>query len=298
MGALTYPEGPTVQKRRSDRVFIRIPVSIHGTDQNGHDFGNRALTQTVARFGASIVTNLFLFPEQELTLIPASRKPIRARVIGQTSICPDGHVYGLAFLNTTSDSWGIHFPPMAEAAVVTIQMECCKCEACQSVYLNEIEFEVFRANAGLRRICSQCGDLTTWRLAEHVPARKPPRYAEPQLDQQDEQPRLVLRSQAPPPAEVATAQKPQTPKRRYRRLRMNLKACIAQPGSDDDVVNTINVSRGGILARSERAYPTDSWIQLAAPYTPAAANIFVPARIVWRAEVQGAYQYGIKYVSC
>jgi hypothetical protein len=84
----------------------------------------------------------------------------------------------------------------------------------------------------------------------------------------------------------------------YPRVRVNMKACISKPGSDDDIVHTMNVSRGGVAVRSERVYATESWIQLAVPYTPAAANIFVPARIVWRGDLEGAHQYGIKYVRC
>lgn len=264
------PDGPSLQKRRSDRVYIRIPLSILGTDQGGHDFDGRAVTEMVSRFGASIVTDLTLSPEQEVILIPADKKRIRARVIGQTGISPDGHVYGIAFLNMTIDFWGIHFPPIAEAIPADIYVECCSCGAAEVVRLHELEFEVFRANDRLKRLCSYCGEPTIWRLAKGAPRPRTP------LD------------------EVAAA-KAQA-QRMYSRIRVNMKACIAKPGSAEDIVNTINMSRGGVLVRSERVYPTESWVRLAVPYTPAAANIFVPARIVWHGEVEGAHQYGLKYL--
>ncbi len=295
MVSLTHLEGSPVQKRRSDRLFIGIPLSILGTDQKGHEFSDRAVTQTVARFGASIVTKLSLYPEQELTLVPAGKKRIRARVIGQTSIGPEGNVYGIAFLDTTIDVWGIYFPPVAETTRTSVHLECCKCHTRENVRLSELEFDVFRANDRLKRICTECGDATTWRLATPVLERKPPqpsREARPE----GREPGQQQHSEPPPSAEAANAETMQLQRRLHPRVRMNMKACIVQPGSDSDIVTTINMSRGGILVRSERIYSTESWIQLAVPYTPAAANIFVPARIIWRADVSGGYQYGIKYV--
>ncbi len=296
MAASTYPEGSPEQRRRSDRLFICIPLSILGKDRKGHEFRDRVVTQTVSRFGVSIVTKLHLFPEQELTLIPAvGNRPIRARVIGQSGIGREGHVYGIVFLDATIDLWGIHFPPVPEAARASVHLECCKCHTRESVRLSELEFDVFRANERLQRICTECGAATTWRLAEPAPGRKPPRPSRNARTEGQELD-LQLPAELPPSAEAAKAETARAQRRVHPRVRMNLKACIAQPGSEDDIVTTLNLSRGGILVRSERMYPTESWIQLAVPYTPAATNIFVPARIIWREDVQGAYQYGIKYV--
>ncbi len=291
----TQPERTRIQKRRSDRLSIRIPVSIIGTDPNGHDFMDRAVTQMVSRFGASIVTKLALTPEQQLTLLRTDGKRIPARVIGQTSIAPDGHIYGVAFLNTTVNFWGIHFPPLNEPSIATAQLECCGCHARESVSLNELELEVFRANDRLRRVCAQCNGLTTWRLAEHAIARKPPQPT-PELRSEEQSPEQPGRAHGATPAALRNVQSPQAERRMHPRIRVNLRACIAQHGAEDDVVAVVNMSRGGILVSSARVYRTECWIQLAVPYTPAAANIFVPARIVRHAEREGLHHYGIKYV--
>lgn len=291
MAAFTQPDGATVQKRRSDRIFIRIPLSIVGTDPDGHSFGGRAVTEIVSRYGASIVTKLSLFPEQQVTLIPTDKKRVLARVIGQTSIGSNGHTYGSAFLNATIEYWGIHFPPVAEALATSTHVECCDCHAREMVRLDELESEVLRANDRLRRLCPRCGTVTSWQLVDDDGVNR--RIAQPSRESPPQQKRE--QSTTAPPTEVADADRPQP--RMYQRVRVKMKACISKPGLDDDIVNTINVSRGGVAVRSERVYATESWIQLAVPYTPAAANIFVPARIVWRGDLEGAHQYGIKYVT-
>ncbi len=287
----SQPERTRIHNRRSDRVTIRIPVSILGTDLSGNDFMDRAVTESVSCFGASIVTKVPLGPDQEVTLLRADGKAVQARIIGQTSIAPEGHIYGVSFLSTAKNFWGIHFPPSGESSGATTQLECCNCHTRKSVPLNELEFEVFRANDRLRRLCTECGDLTNWRLAEHV-ARKPPQPFRAPAGPNEPGNKSGVSTTAGPQV-VAL---PQTERRGYPRVRVNLKACITQPGLEDDIVAVVNMSRGGILVSSGRVYRTESWIQLAVPYTRAAANIFVPARIVRRADIEGVHQYGIKYV--
>jgi hypothetical protein len=58
----------------------------------------------------------------------------------------------------------------------------------------------------------------------------------------------------------------------------------------------VNVSRGGVCFHSSRIYAQDTWIQIAVPYTPGAANIFVAGRIVRCRKLDKALiEYGVEY---
>jgi hypothetical protein len=49
--------------------------------------------------------------------------------------------------------------------------------------------------------------------------------------------------------------------------------------------------------RSKRRFATDTGIEVAVPYSPDAANIFLPARIVYSEEIPkaGLFRHGTEY---
>lgn len=81
------------------------------------------------------------------------------------------------------------------------------------------------------------------------------------------------------------------------RPKLNMTACVCQPGSED-IVPVLNMSRQGLCFESSREYIPETMIRIAAPYSPTgSANIFMIARIVW-AKKNGTEpnRYGIEYV--
>ena len=85
-------------------------------------------------------------------------------------------------------------------------------------------------------------------------------------------------------------------RRKYARISMKTVACVGQPGPHADIVDVVNVSRGGVCFRSSRPYAEDTWVQVAVPYTPGAANIFVAGRIVRSRKMDSALtEYGVEY---
>jgi hypothetical protein len=98
--------------------------------------------------------------------------------------------------------------------------------------------------------------------------------------------------------EVGGAQSDKKPDaRKHTRINMKTLACLGPPGPREDVVEVVNVSRGGICFSSSRVYGPDTWVQVAAPYTPGSANIFVAGRIVRSRKLANALtEYGVEYV--
>jgi len=284
------------RRRRSDRVSLSLPIVVSGTDiAGGHDFVENARTLLVSRSGATIVLTRTLGPEQTIFIkCGATQKEAEARVVGQLGIQLDCHIYGVAVLDPGVELWGVRFPelPPADKALGRVCLQCISCRTREVCYLSEVELEVFEVNHNLGRNCAQCREWTLWKEV-------PQDFVEPVA--------AAAASVAPvpaPEAESKAAAAPAAPtaefknRRRYVRTILRKTGCVRQPGSDPDVVQVLDMSRGGIRFESGRVYRKFSWVEIAVPYIGGgAAEVFVPgriARVVERAD--GKREYGIEYV--
>ena len=69
--------------------------------------------------------------------------------------------------------------------------------------------------------------------------------------------------------------------RKHLRLQgKGMKACVRVAGQEDDVVDVINYSRGGLRFSSFKTYRAGDNIEVATEFAPTAVNIFQKARIV------------------
>ncbi len=101
---------------------------------------------------------------------------------------------------------------------------------------------------------------------------------------------------APSAAGVATEKREN--RRKHARMRVNFKACIRRPNSQDDIVACEDMSRGGLRFKSSQKYFEKTPIDVAVPYSPGDQAIFVPAQIVYVQELpeQKLYRYGVMYL--
>jgi hypothetical protein len=285
----------TGKRRKSDRVSLSFPIVVSGTDiAGGRDFVENARTLLVSRSGATIVLTRVLGPEQTLFIkCAATQKEAEARVVGQLGIQLDSHIYGVALLDPTVEMWGVRFPKPSEAdkALGRVCLQCITCGTREVVYLSEVEMDVFDVNHNLGRSCNQCRDWTLWK---EVPQdfEEPPPPPQPEAQGQPPSPETEA-ALAPPPAPAAPKNK-----RRFTRTDMRKTGCVRLPGSDPDVVNVLDMSRGGIRFESKRIYRKFSWVEIAVPYIGGgAAEVFVPGRIARVIERKdGKREYGIEYV--
>ena len=265
----------------SERVAIRFPIVVWGTDLMGKDFNEEGRTDSITRNGATIVVKRLLGPHDVIRVLRhGSQKEAVARIVGQTGILPEGNVYGINVQDPNFELWGIRFPPPGDnkRAVSRVLLQCRSCKAREVVYLDEIEAEVFETNNWLSRNCSQCSDWTRWFLAA--------KEVKPGED-------MVV-----PAHDKTKAPEPGVDKRKHRRLKMQTNGCIREPGVEENVVAVVDVSRGGVKFRTPKKYAVHKWVEIAVPYTRGAANIFVPARITWvKTGNPGDWnEYGLAYV--
>ena len=100
------------ERRRSQRVALRIPVVVIGTDTKGRPFGEVTHTVVVNAHGALV--------ELKAEVNDNDRVLLRNKISGQREPCrvvwfrkgdKGSHTVGLEFQIPAPQFWGIQFPP-------------------------------------------------------------------------------------------------------------------------------------------------------------------------------------------
>lgn len=276
-----------LQPRRSDRVSLTLLVEISGTDNQGRDFSEPSRTLLVSRHGAVIVFERVLQAEQKIHVrrrAPGETdREADARVVGEFGRQKDGFLYGIEIVDKDADLWGVEFPPTAESgeAMARMLLQCTYCRSREVAYLNEIELRAFETNRGIARHCRACGVPSIWTQAAH----------------EDEE-KLTSRPRARRGSEPDSVPEGGEQRERKRmRLKTRLTACIRQQGTDDELAVCEDISPMGMCFRSKRLYEAGTLVDVAVPYSPDVANIFLPAKIVYSEKLPkaGLFRHGTEY---
>ena len=266
---------PTENTRRRDRFAQELRIAVWGTDADGHDFLEETHTTFVARHGAKIVLQRGLIPNQELTVrCEQSGRDGHARVVGSIGEDEHGKRYAIQFLDPEANIWGIDLPPLAEseADLERVLLECLRCKTRTLTYLDELEAEVFAANQIIWRNCESCKSMTLWRRSAGTPTTAQPD------------------SPVSRPWREARAQN----ERKHPRVGLDVKASVRTSLLGEEVVTTENVSRGGFVFKSSRAYTKGMVVEVSLPYLSGGVNIYTPARIV---RVKDVPQENVKVIA-
>lgn len=257
-------EATGADRRSTGRITWSVPVRISGKNAGGHDFAETAHAEILSREGGLIVCAATL-SSGEPVVVERPGKRAEARVVGLCGMRDGKYAYGVQFTNTSGTAfWGVEFPAQAQAGVGRTVLQCSQCSSQVTVDLSEIELMIFESTQALSHGCSRCLRETLW----HAPLVL-------------SEPGLVTGSAAYDLAPPAPAPKRTQNQRRYPRLAVrNTKACLKRPGFKDDVVEVLDLSRGGIRFRSFVDYQMDTRFEVAVPYTEGGANIFTQARLV------------------
>jgi hypothetical protein len=279
-----------------------MAILLVGSDMEGKMFSEETNTVLLSRHGAGIVSHYKLSPEQELILRRLdSNKEAEIRIVGQIGVEEDVYTYGVAFLDSTENFWGIKFPPASEAEQEArfAHLECSSCRTRETVEQSDLESDVYLVNEGIVRYCKQCGSSTFWKRA---------------LEDVEEAPMLVEVGLRPSSAAIAVEEEPEPAsapapapeakpaakenRRKHVRTKANFKACIRSFGFGDDVVGCEDISRGGLCFKSRKRYTEKMKIEVAAPYTAGVQNFFVPGEVVYVQELQDekVFRCGVEYL--
>jgi len=275
------PNSPANQghtdQRTSDRVRYAFRVHVTGTDSSGYDFSQPVRTEVVTRDGGLIVCPMVLNVGDVINLM-RNEKRVNARIVGQVGILKEEQLYGIQFLESNPDFWGIRFAEQGLEAAGRAVLECGACSTQQVLPLGEIEMLVFESTKVVAHDCERCRRQTLW--------MEPSILGEPEL--------LTGADAYAQSNETGMAKVKRSASindRKHQRISMrNTKACIRRVGYSDDVVDVLDLSRGGVHFISFVDYYRGTVVEVAVPYTNGGANVFVPAEV---ARVQSRPSSGI-----
>jgi len=287
----------TVERRRSNRLMLTIPLRVQGVDENGDPFDCNAQTVDVSRHGARIRISRALASGQHLRVTNlVNRREASFRVAGPLApmtekggefgvmgpIAPQAESqeeWGMESLDPNSDLWGIRFPPPppSEDSEPKALLACRECGVAELVRLSLIEVEVLETAGIFSRLCPNCRMTTPWGFAESEPAAKDP--------------------QSEPPPVPASAVFPSVERRRHRRALLQLPILIRDYFGGIEIAKSENVSKGGVCFATEKSYYLGEGVMVACPYDKKSQNIEVAAQVVSRQDIPRSNRkiYRVKY---
>lgn len=276
-------------RRRTDRVSLTILLEVTGVDSRGQEFSGPAKTLMISRHGAVILLARELHPERPIQIrrkAPAeAHRQTTVRVVNRMGEQEEGVVYSVEITDPDVDIWGVDFPPIPESpdSVARMLLECTYCRHREVSYLNELELRAFESNRGIARHCKTCNVPSIWIQVAHEHEKK--------LSARAAKSRRSNESAETNPLEAEHRS------RQRLRLQTRLTACIRQAGQDDELAVCEDISPIGMCFRSKRRFEPDDHVEVAVPYAPEAANIFLPVRVVYSEALPkaGLFRHGTEY---
>ena len=268
------PEG----LRQSDRVSFRMPVEASWANGSGAETKQKAETMLVSRNGGVLRLKDKLFTGQELTIRRQREgdhwKTARARIVAEIDQDGDGYLYAIAILDPRADFWDIDFPTPQSApeALARLLMECSFCQRREVVYLNEPEVKSFEVRKCVARVCTHCDSPSIWIEAQQESA-----------------------SEAGAASNGRRARVPAAESDARKGAGFGVHSAAGIRG---EVAVCEDLSKGGLSFRSRNQYEEGSRVEVAVPFTPGSAAIFVPIRIVFSQAIPsaGLYRHGAAYL--
>lgn len=271
-------EDPSGARRRSERFEKEVAILLIGTDAQGKSFMEETRTVLLSRHGASIISAHKLAAEQELLLVLVEQnREIPVRVVGQVEAEGSPYTYGIAFVDSQTDFWGIHFAEAPGLATSGELVECSLCGQREEAQFGDLESGVCASGSGLLKYCKRCASSTRWKLCPPDASESP--VVEVQIA-----------------TELAGPQSGSN-RRRHVRAKANFGVLIRAHGQED-LASCENISRGGLCFLTSHRYPENTRIELAAPYSSGSACILAPGRIVYVQELAegNRFRCGVQYL--
>jgi hypothetical protein len=109
---------PISERRRGERVMIRIPVKVYGLGKDGQHVNEAAETAVISRHGALLRLSTPLKHATNLEILNTfTQKTEKFRVVWVAEKPKDGKFdIGVEFLHPQEEFWGVRFPERVRRA--------------------------------------------------------------------------------------------------------------------------------------------------------------------------------------
>jgi hypothetical protein len=275
---------PTLQaqRRHSERVLLRIPITVKGKDIDGNPFVEHTSTLVINRDGARITLKNKV-RRNELILITnrRSQAAVPFRLVDQAGqSMGEGPEWGVKCLEENRGFWGILFPEAVlgksgkppEKEMVDALIECAVCRFRELAQLCMGEYRTLSTRSTLKRPCSQCGAPTEWRYAS-----------------------IEGESEKGGEARIEVVPSAGAKKRRAKRMTVKLPVRLRLSNGKEEVTKTENLSTTGVCFISSQTMAVGELINLTVGFEAGKNEGTIPARVVRCQPLEGSshFLYGV-----
>jgi hypothetical protein len=258
-------------------------LRITGEDAAGIKFADEVETRATLKHGMVILSQRNLIPGTDVGLEFAAAFTC-GRVLAQLGLWDGQQLYAVEYKTDSSPLFKHDSATNRLSTNERLLLQCSICSGQEEFELNDIQLTVFRSTRSVLMGCKRCAGDSLW-------------TAPTTLDD----PNLMIGSQAYEQQHGAISPRNRTiDNRRYKRTAVKrVKACLRRANGGEDVVEVLDISRGGIRFLSYVDYPPDTFLQLAVPYMKEAENMFTAGRIVrvqCRPTVDIPGEFGLEFV--
>jgi hypothetical protein len=271
-----------VERRRSERLLITIPIRVEGVDREGERFSEETRTLVINRQGARICLKRAIAAGAVLLITSVVGRNAKFRVVGPTQLhSAEGGEWGVECLESNCNFWGIGFPPPSSAeGLCAALLECRRCHAVKLTPLSLVEHDVLGTSGLLVKECEACRRSTSWS------------YKEPSMIVPSDDGGAALSS-----PENLTEQPGGSDRRLHNRVAVQLPIRVRSFRGTEEYTRTENLSRGGVCFITDNTYEVGEVILVTCPFEAGGHNIEVRGHVVRRRDMQGAGSriYGISF---
>jgi hypothetical protein len=265
------------QKRRTERILLRIPVEVSGTGTDGKTFREKTHTMAINRHGARVA---LLAPVQRGGLLKITNlqnaKTCAFRVVaGVDKSLSGAPEWGVECLEAGTNFWGIFFPEKAPGSarqeLIDVLLECSQCHTRELAHLSLGDYQGITSAPSLQRVCESCGTTTDWTFGVVAADRgQGPEFAGAARD----------------------AQAHYAERRRANRVPVKLPVRIRM----EEIGRTENLSTCGVCFSSTLLLKVGDKIKLTVGFSPGKNEKEVSARVVWQQPLEGGASslYGVE----
>lgn len=274
-------------QRRSERLFLTIPIRVSGTDPKGRDFVEQALSVNVSRHGARIRLRNSLTVDDVVHIKNLrNNKEAPFRVVGRVGEPRSGQSYadwGVDILDRTIEIWGVDLKenPLEETAFSAL-LQCNNCSLIASYLLTYKEFGAAGASSFITRHCPRCDRETLWSyVASNRRQAVLSAGAKPVLVKEEEE------------KERRGAEE----RRREQRLAIQVPIRIRTPEGEEEICTTLDLSRRGTRFLGAGKYEMGSILFVTAPYRKGEKPLEMRASVEQIEDLPGSPKkiYGLKF---
>lgn len=237
--------------RRSERLFLSIPIRVTGTNPKGRDFSEDCVSVDVSHHGARLRLKNALVADDVINITNLKNgQEARFRVVGRVGQPNPDLPYadwGVECVDPNIVIWGVELKENpAEDIAVSALLQCSVCLVISSFLLTHKDVGAAAASAFLRRDCPRCGRETLWTYV--TSDRRSPS------------------TDAPKPVVDEGAERRERERRTEKRLSVQVPIRIRSPEGNVEVTKTVNLSASGARFLSAHDYSKGAMVFVAAPY--------------------------------